>query len=72
MTLFGLYRKTDHAIAVGRLSDSAVPIAVSSASGTTSAEITVVGNPAIRQSRIAKAAINMLRLRLLSSERNAP
>jgi nicotinamide-nucleotide amidase len=64
--------KTDHAIAVGRLSDSAVPIAVSSASGTTSAEITVVGNPAIRQSRIAKAAINMLRLRLLSSERNAP
>ncbi len=64
--------QTDHAIAVGRLSDSAVPIAVSSASGTTTAEITVVGNPAIRQSRIAKAAINMLRLRLLSSERNSP
>ena len=62
--------RTDHAITVGWLSDSAVPVAVASASGTTTAEITVVGNPAIRQSRIAKAAINMLRLRLLRSERN--
>lgn len=60
--------ETDYAIAVGASSGSVVRVAVSSASETTTNEITVVGNPAIRHSRIAKTAINDLRLRLLRSQ----
>lgn len=57
--------ETDFGIAVGSLRDHAVEIAVSSASGASTSTISVVGNPAIRQSRMAKAALNKLRLRLL-------
>lgn len=58
--------QTDYALAVGKLlSGTNVEVAVSSSSGVSVSEVTVVGNPAIRQSRIAKAALNKLRLRLL-------
>ena len=57
--------ETDYAIAVGRLSGLVVKIAVSSHYGVSVSDVTVVGNPAIRQSRISKAAINKLRLRLM-------
>lgn len=60
--------ETDYAIAVGRLSGLTVQIAVSSHSGASVSDVTVVGNPAIRQSRLSKAAINKLRLRLLRDE----
>jgi nicotinamide-nucleotide amidase len=59
--------ETDYAIAVGKLVDAKIQIAVSSHSGASVSEVTVVGNPAIRQSRLAKAAINKLRLHLQQS-----
>ncbi len=59
--------RSDHCVVVGKMAGNSVPIAVRSPGGVSKGEITVVGNPAIRQSRLSKAAINMLRLQLLRS-----
>ena len=59
--------RSDHCVVVGKMTGNFVPIAVRSPRGVAKSEITVVGNPAIRQSRLSKAAINMLRLQLLRS-----
>ena len=59
--------QADFVVAVGRLEGQEVEVGVGTSSGVSVSQVTVVGNPAIRQSRIAKAAINKLRLRLFRS-----
>ncbi|TWT90593.1 putative competence-damage inducible protein [Pseudobythopirellula maris] len=60
----------DYALAIGSpnaADDPTVPVAMASAAGGKARSVSTLGQPAILKARLAKTALNLLRLRLLGS-----